>query len=166
MITRIITFLVGDPYKPSFTTVTVRGVISNIYIYNYIYIIYLYVYIYIYMQILYYERRNWDRHPLTFTELDHGGFCFNCCIGWYPKCRCNQTATLKDSEAWSHPESENSPLGNGKQSNVQRQKSSKLSFVASIKQSICRLHTGESLFFKSQSLGFSFSCGFTHITDQ
>ena len=23
--TRIITFLVGDPYKPSFTTVTVRG---------------------------------------------------------------------------------------------------------------------------------------------
>ena len=27
--TRIITFLVGDPYKPSFTTVTVRGPYPN-----------------------------------------------------------------------------------------------------------------------------------------
>ena len=44
--TRIITFLVGDPYKHSFTTVTVRGAISNINIYIYVYHVFIYIYIY------------------------------------------------------------------------------------------------------------------------
>ena len=40
MTTRIITFLVGDPFKPSFTTVTVRGP----------YPIYIYIYVFIFTQ--------------------------------------------------------------------------------------------------------------------
>ena len=42
--TRIITFLLGDPYKPSFTTVTVRGPHPTYtYIHTYIYILYIYI---------------------------------------------------------------------------------------------------------------------------
>lgn len=105
-----------------------------------------YLYLYIYkIIILCYERRNCDRHP-----LDR--------IGW-----CWLLSGIKDSAAWSHSwklknlrfEMENNL------SNVQRKTrpNIKLSCVASIKQSTypyAVIHTGESLFFKSQSLEFSF----------
>ena len=53
--TRIITFLIGDPYKPLLATVTGRGpypTYIHIYIYTYIHIyIYTYIHIYIYTYI-------------------------------------------------------------------------------------------------------------------
>ncbi len=58
--TRIITGLVGDSYKPSFTTGILRGghtqEKTNIYIYIYVYIyIYTYIYNYIYRYIIIYK---------------------------------------------------------------------------------------------------------------